>query len=385
MRKLYLIAGLPVVALMMCVSIQSCVQSEDQQAEQSVALTEIDLLASSPEFQNYVDFADQHATVIAKSYKKLSATDKQKFNDLMAEYKNDPSDDRMTELSKILLYNIKSGADFADQLRAKVDFPEGMTEQDMIRAIALYHNKKGTSRTRSMWPGEGTPNDIDGDGKPNDQDDDMDGDGNPNDWDWDIDGDGIDNDWDDDMDGDGKDNWEDNDIDGDGWDNDWDNDDDGDFNPDDWDDDDNGDGWVDNDNNHNGYDDDTEDMDHNGYPDKDNDNNGFEDTDNNGDGIKDKDQDYDRNGKPDWDNNGDKIPDNQQDGDRNGYPDWDNDGNGKDDKDNNGNFIPDKEERLQACSESCVDRYLSSFMTDYDLLQFGICLDNCNKAYMAEP
>lgn len=60
------------------------------------------------------------------------------------------------------------------------------------------------------------PNDIDGDGIPNDQDLDIDGDGIPNDLDDDIDGDGIPNDQDDDDDGDGIPDIEDDTPDGPG-------------------------------------------------------------------------------------------------------------------------------------------------------------------------
>jgi hypothetical protein len=61
--------------------------------------------------------------------------------------------------------------------------------------------------------------DTDGDGIPNDEDDDIDGDGIPNGEDGDVDGDGIDNSNDHEIDGDGLDNKDDGDMDGDGIDN----------------------------------------------------------------------------------------------------------------------------------------------------------------------
>lgn len=68
--------------------------------------------------------------------------------------------------------------------------------------------------------GDGIPNgeddDADGNGVPDDQQGDLDGDGIPNEDDADIDGDGIPNGSDDDVDGDGIPNGEDTDVDGDG-------------------------------------------------------------------------------------------------------------------------------------------------------------------------
>jgi hypothetical protein len=58
------------------------------------------------------------------------------------------------------------------------------------------------------------PNDLDGDGILNDQDDDLDGDGIVNSEDDDVDGDGIINDYDDDIDGDGIINDDDDSISG---------------------------------------------------------------------------------------------------------------------------------------------------------------------------
>ncbi|MEX0325925.1 MAG: dockerin type I domain-containing protein [Puniceicoccaceae bacterium] len=76
------------------------------------------------------------------------------------------------------------------------------------------------------------PNDIDGDGIPNDEDPDDDNDGIPDEEDPDMDGDQIPNDEDDDVDGDGKKNDEDDDDDGDGIPDGLDNDDDNDGVPD---------------------------------------------------------------------------------------------------------------------------------------------------------
>lgn len=64
--------------------------------------------------------------------------------------------------------------------------------------------------------GTGGTVDGDGDGVPNEEDDDMDGDGIIDEKDDDVDGDGTPNDEDEDMDGDGTPNDEDDDIDGDG-------------------------------------------------------------------------------------------------------------------------------------------------------------------------
>jgi len=68
--------------------------------------------------------------------------------------------------------------------------------------------------------GDGIPNaeddDADGNGIPDDQEGDLDGDGIPNEEDADVDGDGIPNGQDDDVDGDGIPNGQDTDVDGDG-------------------------------------------------------------------------------------------------------------------------------------------------------------------------
>lgn len=79
--------------------------------------------------------------------------------------------------------------------------------------------KKPTPKKGDM-DGDGIPDDEDddrdGDGVVNSEDDDIDGDGVPNDKDSDIDGDGIPNDLDKDIDGDGVPNEHDSDRDGDG-------------------------------------------------------------------------------------------------------------------------------------------------------------------------
>ncbi len=153
MKKLCLIAGLPVVALMMCVFVQSCAQTEDHQSEQSIALTEADLVVASPEFQAYSHALSSNAGYIGSSYENLSEEDRKKFDGLVAAYKNDPSIDFFTEGGRILKYNMKGGFDMIEDLRSKVNFPEGVSTEDLIRAIMRYDHLAVT-HTRYYDPAE---------------------------------------------------------------------------------------------------------------------------------------------------------------------------------------------------------------------------------------
>ncbi|XP_055590758.1 serine-aspartate repeat-containing protein F-like [Uranotaenia lowii] len=210
-------------------------------------------------------------------------------------------------------------------------------------------------------------NDLDGDGIPNDQDTDDDNDGIPDTEDTDDDNDGVPDVLDTDDDNDGIPDVRDkdspvthNDLDGDGIPNEQDDDDDGDGIPDAEDDDDDNDGIPDAedpDDDNDGIPDDKEgeplgdDLDGDGIPndqDTDDDNDGIpdtEDTDDDGDGIPDaEDVDDDNDGIPDILDEGSR---NANDLDGDGIPndqDTDDDGDGildEDDHDDDNDGIPD--------------------------------------------
>ncbi len=153
MKKLCLIAGLPALALMMCVFVQSCAQTEDHQSEQSIALTEADLVVASPEYQAYLHAMISHSMHFENSYDNLSAEDQKKFDELWASYNNDSPEEILIEASRVLKYNIQGGFDLIEDLRSKVNFGEGVSSEDMTRAIAR-NSHLAMTHTRATDPTE---------------------------------------------------------------------------------------------------------------------------------------------------------------------------------------------------------------------------------------
>ncbi len=154
MKKRLSIIGGACVAVALCFSVQSCMQTDaENPQEQSVSLSEADLLVASPEFQAYMRALNSHTQYISIGYQKLSQIDKAKFDELLTAHENDPSGDWLTEAGQMLMYNLKGGNELVEDLRSQVDFPEGITQEEILRAVERNKHLMITT-TRMSYPGE---------------------------------------------------------------------------------------------------------------------------------------------------------------------------------------------------------------------------------------